>query len=295
MKRIAWLLAAVLGCAATTARAGPIVPRGLQPGDKYYLAFISRDARDATSSAIADYNAFVTLQAGLSPGLTGTSRDGRGVRWFAVGSTQAVTARGNLGLLEAPPIYLLDGTSLVSRTGTGLWSGALAHAIDLDQFANRTTALDVWTGTNPDGSVAANLYLGIGGDNPAQIGRPSETDSTWVDVSRFASSEDLPFYAVSQLLTAPQVPEPATSWPMLVGATAACAAGLRCRGSGKRQDHGRGRSRLRPRPGSQPRGGPWMIFRLVIQCAGSEGDASHSAMYHGTLITTTRRKPLSRR
>src|SRR6516225_8754675 len=89
------VLAVLVWLAAASAQAGPIVPKGLKTGDKYYLAFITRDSRNATSSKIADYNKFVTLQAGLNPALTGTTADGKGVQWFAIASTKDTSAKTN--------------------------------------------------------------------------------------------------------------------------------------------------------------------------------------------------------
>jgi hypothetical protein len=88
------------------------VPSGLSPGDKYRLAFVTSTTRDATSSDIADYNAFVTAVANTVPALTEL-----GTTWTAIGSTAAVDARDNTntnpGNAEGVPIYLLDGTLLV--------------------------------------------------------------------------------------------------------------------------------------------------------------------------------------
>lgn len=66
------LLGAVACCLAATAslQAVPIpVPTGLAPGDNYRLAFVTSTTRDATSSAIADYNDFVTAAALAVPEL----------------------------------------------------------------------------------------------------------------------------------------------------------------------------------------------------------------------------------
>lgn len=55
------LLAPVLLVAASTSSATPVtIPAGLDPGDKYRLAFVTSTARDATSANSADYDAPVT-------------------------------------------------------------------------------------------------------------------------------------------------------------------------------------------------------------------------------------------
>ncbi len=53
-----------LGLTAFSALTAPItIPTGLNPGDQYRIAFVTRTIRDVTSSNIADYNAFVTAAA----------------------------------------------------------------------------------------------------------------------------------------------------------------------------------------------------------------------------------------
>ena len=61
---------------ATQLMAGVIPPIGLVPGSQYQLIFVTADTRDATSSNIADYNAFVSAEAALNPSLPS------GVTWM---------------------------------------------------------------------------------------------------------------------------------------------------------------------------------------------------------------------
>lgn len=49
---------------ASQVRAAVIAPVGLVPGSQYQLIFVTFSTRTATSSDIADYNAFVTSEAG---------------------------------------------------------------------------------------------------------------------------------------------------------------------------------------------------------------------------------------
>ena len=81
------------------------VPPGLSPGDRYHLAFLTAGSTDATSSNIADYNAFVQGEAAQNPSLTGTDD---GVSWYAIGSTPSVHARDNA--LVAAPVYRAGAT-----------------------------------------------------------------------------------------------------------------------------------------------------------------------------------------
>jgi hypothetical protein len=77
--------------ASLAASAAPItVPTGLNPGDTYRLAFLTSKFRDATSTTIADYNAFVTGVANGVPELAAL-----GTTWRVIGSTQLVAATDN--------------------------------------------------------------------------------------------------------------------------------------------------------------------------------------------------------
>jgi hypothetical protein len=77
------------------------IPPGLSPGDQYHLIFLTSGTRDATSSNIADYDAFVTDQANLSPVLAAL-----GTTWRALGSTgtaNAIDNRTSQGQTQFPP------------------------------------------------------------------------------------------------------------------------------------------------------------------------------------------------
>ena len=183
----------------TSANARPVVPTSLQPGDQYYLAFVSDGTRVATSSIIADYNSFVETQAALNPALTGTEV---GVGWHAIASTATTDAITNLGLLPGKPIYLLDGTSVVSVTSAAGWLGAtLQHAIDHNQFAATVgPATFAWTGTSSAGTLSGVKPLGDP-SGVSQLGQATGVvDQRWVNIGQAFSSQDLSLYAVSTVL-----------------------------------------------------------------------------------------------
>ena len=102
------LLMAFVVCALPAAElvAAVIPPIGLAPGMQYQLIFVTRDGRDATSSNIADYNAFVTAQAALNPLLPLTT-------WHAVASTVAVNAATNAPSLGLP-VYNTGGEEVAA-------------------------------------------------------------------------------------------------------------------------------------------------------------------------------------
>jgi hypothetical protein len=130
-----------------------MTPAGLRTGDHFRFVFITDEGRDATSSSIEDYDSFVQSQA------EGATYDSAVVNWLAIGSTPTVDAIDHVGRTP-DPVYLADGTLVTtSTTTTGLWSGALQHAINED-LAGIGRFLRVWTGTLGDGENAQTYALG---------------------------------------------------------------------------------------------------------------------------------------
>ena len=123
------VIAGLVFALAPAAQAAPITAPGGGYPASYRLAFITNGTTDATSTDIADYNAFVTAAAA---GVTEVNA--LGATWKVIGSTAAVSAKVNTGaLLPADvgysaandvPIYNLDG-DLLSLNNTGLWDGAI--------------------------------------------------------------------------------------------------------------------------------------------------------------------------
>ncbi|MCB1211118.1 MAG: choice-of-anchor D domain-containing protein, partial [Verrucomicrobiales bacterium] len=83
-------------------------PPGLAVGSVYRLIFVTTGARDATSTDINVYNAFVTDQANAAPALAAL-----GTTWKAIASTATVYARDNTGTNRAVstggPFYGING------------------------------------------------------------------------------------------------------------------------------------------------------------------------------------------
>jgi hypothetical protein len=186
------------------------VPPGLNPGDMYHLAFVSRDGRDALSADILDYNSFVTAQAALNPALTGT---GMGVDWFAIASTQAVDARDNAVIGANVPIYLLDGTKIASGYADVWGDQSLDAPLNVTQFGVQTLETMSWTGSEssgqeyvivPSGSVALGNSIGAAG-----LGNPQVSNFTWNWSGTDFKERSHPLYALSEALTAP-IPEPSS-------------------------------------------------------------------------------------
>jgi len=173
------------------------VPDGLNVGDTYQLAFVTRDIRDATSPDIADYNTFVRDQAEL----TGAFTKGWGIEWNAIASTATVNASDNAP--ATAPVYLLDST-LISDAARPLYGGTLWSPFDTDQFRNSASSL-AWTGSDSAGQSSPGISLG---DTDVTFGSPNVVHEGWLAVGNRPSSTEYAFYALSEELTV--VPEPST-------------------------------------------------------------------------------------
>jgi hypothetical protein len=187
----------------------PYVPSGLNPGDTYHVVFVTDQKRDATSSNIADYNAFVQSQAELAGALT----QNWGVSWSAIASTATVDARDNIAV-DTSPIYLLPfqgSGDLVADNATDLWDGSIQAFIQTDQFGTIEGQDNIWTGTATDGTESLFLTLpaGLGSSNP-RTGSSGDAEAGWVDFATEPADTSLALYAVSEELTV--VPVPAAVW-----------------------------------------------------------------------------------
>jgi hypothetical protein len=150
-KSIAVLVFTAFAATPTLAAfAGPItVPMVLNPGDHYSLAFVTSATRGATSSNIADYNAFVTTDANSVPALAAL-----GTTWTAIASAASANADDNTNTNPSMdpigvPIYTL-GNTLIASTNTALWSGSITSPISFEDNGWLATVV-VWTGQGKNG------------------------------------------------------------------------------------------------------------------------------------------------
>jgi hypothetical protein len=196
------------------------VPVGLNPGDMYRLVFVTSSTRNATSTNIADYNAFVTGVANTQVELLGL-----GTTWSAIGSTSTVDARDNTGTNPSTdgagvPIYLLDG-SLFVQNNADLWNATVARNNSLSVQQDGVSisgAAFVWTGTWHDGTAATPNSFGGGNCSSVsfdcvEVGFTSAIDCNWVGcnvIDQRNSSYRL--YGMSDILTVAPVPVPAGVW-----------------------------------------------------------------------------------
>ena len=205
-----------LGLMAFSTLAAPItIPTGLNPGDQYRIAFVTSTTRDATSSNIADYNAFVTKATNSVTELAGL-----GTSWPVIGSTASIDARDNTNTncttSTGVGIYLLNDTKLADNNAV-LWDDDIGGPLSIDENGQNLVTV-VWTCTSEFSGQPVNDF-GLGGGGDAEEGGLM----TVVGNSGFASfrsaensnldnvtTELHSLYAISSILTVADtdVPEP---------------------------------------------------------------------------------------
>ncbi|MDE0673913.1 MAG: hypothetical protein OXI06_02420, partial [bacterium] len=208
-----------------------LVPSGLAVGDRFRLLFRTSTTRDATATAIGEYDRFVRAAASA----TGAHDDlGNHAHRFKVfGSTEAVSARVHNGLWDGSG--WVDGSTTVSSSGVPTyWLGGGKYAANYfelcafgDLSAGEKTALenrfhyanirsesgaaetidrDPFTGTGQSCETRENLFLGAptdvghGAAGAATAGGDAWDFSPWSEGSR-AGSESGPLYALSPVFT----------------------------------------------------------------------------------------------
>ena len=174
----------------------PLVPEGLEVGDRFRLLFLTSTKRDEISSNIESYNAFVQAAAGIG------RRDIRQYRtgFLAVASTATVDARDNTATTgEGVPIYWLRGGKIAEDYDDfydGEWEN---EANPTDESGEATDRGAVWTGSNDDGTKHDSKSLGGGGRGLAisgQLGahKPPTGRERWREL-------DGALYALSEVFT----------------------------------------------------------------------------------------------
>ena len=103
-----------------------VIPPNLPVGSHYQLMFVTSGSDTSTSSAISDYNAFVSAQAALDSSLPAAT-------WYAVASTSNDPANTNAPWVSGVPVYNTHG-DLVATAAAGIYTGSLTSAVGYDQF-----------------------------------------------------------------------------------------------------------------------------------------------------------------
>jgi hypothetical protein len=205
--RISCLVLATLLLSTGNAHASLVSPDGLNPGAQYRIAFVTSGVRTATSTNIADYNAFVATEANLSGSLVAVLS----TTWTAIASTATVDARDNTSTNPSSttyptniPIYLVDSSTIIANNYADLWDGSIGAPLDLTQFGGVRNS-QVWTGSTFVGQVLSTHALGDGSPNR---GVSTVEHTWWSQFEWTGATTQLPLYAISDVLTAVAVPEP---------------------------------------------------------------------------------------
>lgn len=210
-------LIAVAACAAAAlhssfAAAQPVVvPPDLQPGDRYFLVFVTRDYSAAVSSDRTTYDQFVMDQAALEPSVAAL-----GTNWLAVVSTLTSNAWTTIApaiggpFLTTIPVYNTGGQRVSGSVLNMFNFATLQGTVSYDQFGTHRPGIDVWTGTDWNGySGGAEQAMGEFGPF---MGSTSSLDYRWLNSRRMLSrnGQGQPnlarLYAFSNLLIVPGTP-----------------------------------------------------------------------------------------
>lgn len=205
--RTGWVAAGFAACMAlTSAHAAVLVPPGVAPGESYQLAFVTSVGTAAASGEIGVYNDWVQAAA-VAAGIGG------GATWSAIASTEAVDANANAPV--STKVFNMHG-ELVATGYSDFWDGShsVGVGIDYSEYGIGKNT-NVWTGSNTDGTRAANNALG---NLSAAWGESTLSSGGWISRGTQSTAVSYSLYALSQPLTAP-VPEPAT-WAMLLAGVA---------------------------------------------------------------------------
>jgi hypothetical protein len=128
----------------------------LGDGDKYRVLFVTGTQTNQLSSDINYYNNYVSDAAA-----TGILTKDLGLSWMAIGSTASVNAMDNTGINindDAPvTMFNLNG-DVMALNGKDFWDFRI-HPFLYDENG-RYTRMQVWTGTNRDGTTGSNYFLG---------------------------------------------------------------------------------------------------------------------------------------
>jgi len=171
---------------------------------------VTDGGRDALSTNILDYDAFVTSQANLDSTLAALTTS-----WKVIGSTPTVNAIDHDAITG--PVYGLDGKEIASSSGD-LFDGAILNLLIYDQHGVSVgSGIQVFSGTNPNTGTTAGGVDPLGATGPGGFVTAGETGNLnfcWLSCGFIAGGAEFPrFYGISGPLQVPNpdatpVPEP---------------------------------------------------------------------------------------
>jgi hypothetical protein len=192
----------------SSAQAAAPTPAGLNPGDHFYLVFVTDGTTPAASTDISTYDAIVSAEA-ASAGLN--TYNGSPVTWQTLGSTEGGSTVAASRFSPTASIYRLDGARIATGAAD-LYDSSIENAINLTPTNATLSGNSIWTGSNADGTEAK----GLGGDGGSTTFGLLATDSTWLNSNTATSTDPHNLYAFSNQLTV--APEPASAGLLALGA-----------------------------------------------------------------------------
>ena len=187
--------------ASTVPADSPLVPVGIGAGDSFRLLFVTLSTTTATSTDIADYNAFVQAAANGNDSLKPFSGEFR-----ALISTAAVDARDNAETTGTGVTIHWMGGDKVADDYADLYDGDWDSAGGRTESGSAYTGL-VWTGGNKTGEKSGQKYAGA---SEVRLGDLSDVRLVLSSPTAGAASEAYPLYAVSPVISVAAVDEPGT-------------------------------------------------------------------------------------
>ena len=168
----------------------PLIPEGIGPGDSFRLLFVTSSTTTATSTDIADYNAFA--QAAV----TNTDLASFSDQFRALISTASVNIRDNSETTgTGVPVHWLGGDK-VADDYADLYDLSWDSVSGMTETDSSYTGL-VWTGSNGRGETSLRSHAGAAQVRMGDLGedRPLSSPTTR------AATESYPLYALSPVIT----------------------------------------------------------------------------------------------
>ena len=183
----------------TVPRNWPLKPDAVDFGEQFRVLFIT-STRNASSSAIDDYNQHAINDAGAGHSAIRAYKDG----FRVIASTATVDATDNAGLTgTGVKIYWLDGQTKVADNYADLFDGSWDSVSPFDRAGNSSSRAVVWTGSTDAGVAQSSRPLGS--SNTVEVG--GTRFGTPLSGGNAHRSSLVPLYAISQVLMVSGAPE----------------------------------------------------------------------------------------
>ena len=178
-----------------------LVPSGLVAGGSFRLLFVSSTARHGGSVPIGPYDTLVRTAA--ANGHSDVQRYSSHFR--AIASTAAVDARSHTATTHTAneagvPIYWLGGDKVADDYSDFYDGGWDSNSPRQESGTAVSTSVEVFTGSNNDGTQAANQYLGAI-ENQIRIGKPGTSGQELDGGASRPGTQELGAYGLSGVFT----------------------------------------------------------------------------------------------